>query len=656
MAHEGLRTVLTHQARLPKELLQTGLRPVLMNLADPKRLSIAGLEGLARLLGLLTNYFKVEIGVKLLDHFRSVSDPQMLQSPSRLPLAESDVVIKLVRLANVFHLLPSSANIFLEDLVNAVVQAESHMLFSRRNPLSEPLGKYLDRYYSESLDFFLRHLHLPRHLRTLRSILQAELAPNLEREMQSRTAIIVNQFLRGHDQILVSHSALLLHDLSLLRPTWMAEHGFVIDALVEVWRSDTHDAEQRVLLSPESRHAVMLSIFTRALEQSPRVDLVFEIVLIYTRQLSMDLVQTTHFLYQHVALSHDIMFRRNVLMRFLTWFEDPSHSSLHKAYFVRLIVAPILLVHANRTTGKHEGLLDIDFISGIHRTIWLPMANDPFTGSDDILKIELLHVTTVLVQHYSCLLEDAKKEIIKCAWHYITNDDVVVKQTAYLLAARFFEAFDTPQKFILRAWTGLLRPPHSESRNLTRQALEILAPTLPRSNTNETGFPQWAKTTRRLLAEEGNGLSQLLMIYHIIIRQPQLFFPVRALFIPHMVNSLSKLGLLGSSSNESRVLSIDVLQVIFDWEQQALAQGGNHPKDANQSGTVWVTPVVFRETMVSYLVRLATAPHDPPARNILVPRALVLLQVMIGHNGWTDVTVKLNYFSKALEQVRTSSR
>ena len=74
VAHEGLRMVLTHQARLPKELLQTGLRPILMNLADPKRLSIPGLEGLARLLELLTNYFKVEIGHKLLDHFRIVAD------------------------------------------------------------------------------------------------------------------------------------------------------------------------------------------------------------------------------------------------------------------------------------------------------------------------------------------------------------------------------------------------------------------------------------------------------------------------------------------------------------------------------------------------------------------------------------------------------
>ena len=77
VAHEGLRVVLTHQNRLPKDAFtDLDWRPILMNLADPKRLSVLGLEGLARLLELLTNYFKVEIGYKLLDHFRIVADPQ----------------------------------------------------------------------------------------------------------------------------------------------------------------------------------------------------------------------------------------------------------------------------------------------------------------------------------------------------------------------------------------------------------------------------------------------------------------------------------------------------------------------------------------------------------------------------------------------------
>ena len=61
-----------------------------MNLADPKRLSIGGLEGLARLLMLLTNYFKVEIGSKLLDHFRYIADPAMLRASARIPLSDNE--------------------------------------------------------------------------------------------------------------------------------------------------------------------------------------------------------------------------------------------------------------------------------------------------------------------------------------------------------------------------------------------------------------------------------------------------------------------------------------------------------------------------------------------------------------------------------------
>ncbi|KAJ2765878.1 transcription-associated protein 1, partial [Coemansia nantahalensis] len=69
-ANDGLRQVLLHQQKLPRDLLQTGLRPILINLSDYKRLTVASLDGLARLLQLLTNYFKVEVGRKLLDHMQ----------------------------------------------------------------------------------------------------------------------------------------------------------------------------------------------------------------------------------------------------------------------------------------------------------------------------------------------------------------------------------------------------------------------------------------------------------------------------------------------------------------------------------------------------------------------------------------------------------
>jgi transformation/transcription domain-associated protein len=625
-----------------------------MNLADPKRLSVPGLEGLARLLELLTHYFKVEIGHKLLDHFRIVADPQMLQASSKLPLVDNEGITKLVRLANIFHLLPSAANIFLENLVNAIVQTEAHMHFSHRSPFSEPLAKYLNRYPAEAADYFMGRLQLPRYVQTLRSILHARLAPNLERELASRTSIIV---IKSNERNLLIPSLLLLGDLADLIPTWIAENGYVIDILLEIWRLEVPQPDQSAVIIPEviQKHSVILSIFMKALTQSPRIDLLFDMISIYTRNLAMDLIRLTHFLYRHVALNEDTVYRRNVLMRFLTWFDDSSYPWSHKTYFLRLIVTPTLLVHASRSTSK-EGLLDTDFVRRIHRTIWHPMIDDAtFGDADDMFKIELLHLTTVMVHHYPEYLEDFKKDIIRCAWHYITSDDVVVKQTAYLLAARFFEAFDTPQKFILRAWTGLLRPPHTEGRSLIRQALDILAPALPRSNASEVGYPQWARTTRRLLAEEGNGFSQILIIYQLIVRQPQLFFPVRALFIPHMVNSLQKLGLSGPASGESRILSIEILQVIFEWEQSASQVSGEMSStletgEANKLATAWTTPLGFRETMVSYLLRLITTSHEPQTKAAFVRRALALLRRMICLDGWTDVTVKLNFFSRALEQ------
>ena len=646
--------VLTHQSRLPKELLQTGLRPILMNLADPKRLSVPGLEGLARLLELLTNYFKVEIGHKLLDHFRIVADPQLVQESSKLSLEDNEGITKLVRLANIFHLLPSAANIFLEPLVNAIVQTEAQMHFSTKSPFSEPLARYLDRYPIEGVDFFLRHLSYSRQLRTLRSILQANLAPNLLRELASRTPILVSR-LRGTEKNMILAVLSLFDDLASLSPTWISQSGYVIDAIVELWHFNLPSPEQLPAVVTEVIHkySLMLVIFTTALKQSPRIDLLFDITSVYTFNLGIDIIGTTKFLYEHVAMSEDEIFRRNILMRFLTWFADSSHTWTQKAYFVRYIVTPILLVHATRSK-QATNLINSDFINQVHRMIWQP-TNDAaiFSETDDMFKIEMLHLTTILVQYYPDLLDDARKDIMKYTWlHISSSDDVIVKQTAYLLTARFFAAFPTPQKFILRAWTGLLRAPHSEGRAVVRQeSLAILAPSLPKAEPTEAGHPTWAKTTRRLLAEEG--LGSMLTIYHLIAKQPQLFFPVRSLFIPHIANSLNKLGMTASSNLESRLLSIDILQVLFTWEEratQAVKQDASATTPVTDD-SIYLTPLALRENMVSYLVRLTTIPYDQSARSSFLPKALALLQLIVGQNGWTDVTVGLRFFARTLEQV-----
>lgn len=278
-----------------------------------------------------------------------------------------------------------------------------------------------------------------------------------------------------------------------------------------------------------------------------------------------------------------------------------------------------------------------------------------FPGADDLVKIEFLRLTTITVQHYSEFLQEAKRDIIKCTWLFIISEDPLVKHSAYVLAARFFDVFDGPPKFLLRLWTGLLKDPHSKGRHLVRQALNILAPTLLRWQSSEPGYPQWAKTTRRLLAEDGVNSTQTNLVYHLIGAQPALFFPVRALFVPHIDNHPMKLGLSPGSNIESRLLSIELVQVIFNWETKASASASSMDVDNTPSSTPseeWVTPLGFRENMVSYLIKLSTTALDVQSRSMVIPRALALLRNLIGQEGWGDVTIKLNFFSRALEQVR----
>lgn len=183
VAHEGIKQVLAQSGKVPKELLQTALKPILINLSDTRRINIAGLDGLARLLELLTNYFKVEIGTKLLEHFKGIlEDKASLASPKiNLPpnatIQQQQIAVALannqnnqnnlsgdlmdlndvkimVAIANVFRLLPAAANIYLEQFSDLIVQTESKYKRELGSPWTTPLAQYLDRFPSEANDFF----------------------------------------------------------------------------------------------------------------------------------------------------------------------------------------------------------------------------------------------------------------------------------------------------------------------------------------------------------------------------------------------------------------------------------------------------------------------------------------------------------------------
>jgi len=149
-ANNGLKGVLQQTNKLPRDLLQSGLRPILMNLSDPKRLNVAGLEGLARLLELLTNYFKVEIGARLLEHLKTLADTNFLQQTSSKLLEQNPVIKIIAAILNIFHLLPAAAVGFMSGLVTIVLDLEEKLRRTQHSPVRLPLLRFINRYPGET--------------------------------------------------------------------------------------------------------------------------------------------------------------------------------------------------------------------------------------------------------------------------------------------------------------------------------------------------------------------------------------------------------------------------------------------------------------------------------------------------------------------------
>jgi transformation/transcription domain-associated protein len=255
-----------------------------------------------------------------------------------------------------------------------------------------------------------------------------------------------------------------------------------------------------------------------------------------------------------------------------------------------------------------------------------------------------------------------------------------VKLTAYVLTATFMSTYDTPAKFIKLCWIGLLRLKESETRALYREALRVLANTLPKFDPpGGTAIPEWAQRVRSILIEEGQTTNQLVTVCELLVNHPDLFYDYRELYVPHIANSLNKLAFLQNATPELKKLSVDAVELIYRWERRRVASvesmdidGGSGRKrgsDGNEHGTKrqktdgaataisassgggWGIPAQVRESLSAHLLRLVSSSHEPVAKGGLTTRALQLFKEILGPKGFHNVNVKLAFFQKTMAQV-----
>ena len=708
-ANNGLRDVLTQTNKLPKDLLQNGLRPILMNLQDPKRLTVAGLEGLARLLNLLTNYFKVEIGARLLEHMKAIAEDQVLQRVS-FGLIEQVPQMKIVAaILNVFHLLPSAATTFMGELINGVIDIESKLRRTSSSPFRKPLVKYLTRYPKETWSFFLDKIQEEKYGRLFAQILSDPISDKLREvaiaesealfsavfeieSTQTRSIANINGIAIVH--AVVSHEP--TKDWLSRQPQLKSHLMVTAKDLEQKLRKDQMLLSQR--LRAQQAEEQVVDVITSYLRHFPDdYDFAFEF---FSASALGDIkrpLTLQKFLFADIIDSDNVEYRRALIERSLEVYSQKIVPQKVKTFVLHQLTNPILARDIQKCRQNAEALpvMDKSMCDLVHNRLWKPqtveLAEETTLQGIDHTRMEALQLSALLIKYHKDIVSEARKEIIKFAWSYIRLEDVINKYAAYVMISYFIRSYETPAKITQQIYMALLKAHQNEGRSLVTQALEILAPILP-SRLVQPGaqqdprIPLWVRFPKRILGEESGNLQQVQSIFYFLVRQPDLFFESREFFISNIVQMLPKIASPPNPSNESKKLALSLITLIWRWETKRIENNSstqNDPespsKKRDASGqslgppsakekSEYMIPLDLRRSVVKYLITFITSLQErfpvPAAElkartaqksayqgisNEMCKKAVQLLEDLLSPELWSDVDVDL--YEKLLDPI-----
>ncbi|CAO2831293.1 unnamed protein product [Amaranthus hypochondriacus] len=615
VAKEGLRQVIQQQ-RMPKELLQTSLRPILVNLAYTKNLSMPLLQGLARLLELLSTWFNVTLGGKLLEHLKKWLEPEKLAQSQKAWKAGEEPKIAAA-IIELFHLLPSAAGKFLDELVSLTIELEEALppgqFYSEINsPYRLPLTKFLNRYPTAAVEYFLSRLSQPKYFRRFMYIIKSDAGQPLREELaKSPQKIIASAFVEFvpkseisavsgsattpsaqlGDEVLATplsegstaptscgvlsdsyfEGLQLVKTLVKLMPSWLQSNRSLFDVLVLIWKSPVRIArlnkEQELNLVQVKESKWLVKCFLNYLRHDKtEVNVLFDILSIFLYHTRIDYTFLKEFYIVEVAEGYAPSLKKTLMMHFLDIFQSKQLSHDHLVVIMQMLILP-MLAHAFQNNQSWE-VVDPSIIKTIVDKLLDP-PEEVSAEYDEPLRIELLQLATLLLKYLQSDLVHHRKELIKFGWNHLKREDSASKQWAFVNVCHFLEAYQAPEKIILQVFVALLRTCQPEHKMLVKQALDILMPALPRRLApGDNRMPIWIRYTKKILVEEGHSIPNLIHIFQLIVRHSDLFYACRAQFVPHMVNSLSRLGLPYTTTPENRRLAIELAGLVVGWERQ----------------------------------------------------------------------------------------
>ena len=654
-ANEALKSVLAVDRRLPKDLLQGGLRPVLQSLQDPKRLSVHGLDNLSRLLKLLNSYFKVEIGARLLDQIDSIVEPSAWQPISFTFFEQNNQMKVITAILNIFHLLPAPAEAFKDRLIDCFLGLEAKLRRTHLSSFRLPMYLYMNRYAKEVWAFLLGKLDDLKYGRLLAQVLSHPDSTALREVAAENLDGLTkkcNEIVNKNNEVKFIAVVNTIHILDAISRwpntsawldkketmNWLKTLGKDIEKHL---RSYTLPAHLRLPAYQASEQ--LMAIVVKSLERNPTdLEPFLSLVDMVTAEELRSTQAFTSFIYEKIICSESLEFWKTTFLRCLDVYSGKTATNKTKHFLLHNVANPILAMDVMRNwetldQTRPNKLIDRSIIEAVGSKIWkvhpeMPPDDQSQSGLDHT-RYEVLQLSAMLVKYHHTTLQEARKDIIKFGWTFIRLDDVINKHAAYVVISYFIKYYDTPAKIVTQVYYSLLKSNQNEGRALVTQALEIIAPVLSKrcgTGPNERNAP-WAVAPRRVLADEGQNVQQMTSIFHFLVRHPELFYEARDKYALLIITSLRKIAVPPNPSYENKKLAMNMMQLIWTWERWRIEGrpppganrasespnskkrklDGDHPMSSPQPSAAqtatgeraeYQIPPVFRHKMLKYLV------------------------------------------------------
>jgi phosphatidylinositol kinase/protein kinase (PI-3 family) len=629
-ALDGLSDMIKNQG-IPKDLLQQSLRPILLHLQRHSHLRYPLLKGIAKLLELLSHHFNTTLGEKLVNHLKKWLDPEKLAT-SRHDYEETKLAAAIIEQ---FHLLPSQASKFLEStperpgLVVLTIQLEAHMGIGAPNlemisPYREPLTKYLNRYADTAIDYFLVRMSNPSYFVRFLDLISSEEGKPLREKLASSTDKIIKYcFTKDKDgekkgletennnetgsttnaakassttptagtptgtgkkeaapkepPNTAFEGVKLVSVLSDLNPGWIVGCEDLIEVLKERWNSP--ERKQRISseekLPPmqvkESKWLVKCFMHYIRAKKLESTQLIFSLLTSFTSKTRVDFTFLRNFLSDEIVEIFSTEEKKALMESFFSHFkakEEPPE------FFAGLEVMVFPIFEKESSGDSNSKVIDEKLLSCIVKD-YLGTVDTMESSRSELHRIAMLKLATSLIKHNSKELVAHRKELIKFGWNHLKREDSTSKFYAFVNVCYFLNAYQAPEKIILQVFVALLRTWQVEARPFVNEALDILMPALPhrlQEDNQQQKVPIWNRYVKKILIEEGHIITHTIHLWHLIVRHDKMFYSNRAQFVPQMINSLPKLGLLPNSSLENRNLALELALLILKWEEKSIAQ------------------------------------------------------------------------------------